>query len=169
MVRENEVRAAEVAVEPPAATDAGLVFIGRIRTPWTSRMEAPRQGRHDGPLCRIEVFEPWVAALDGLQRYERIEVIYWLHLSRRDLVLQSPADDGTARGTFSLRSPVRPNPLGTSVARLVGIEGATVLVCGLDCLDNTPLLDLKPDRTLFTPIAPPQPGDFQTGDAPGTP
>jgi tRNA-Thr(GGU) m(6)t(6)A37 methyltransferase TsaA len=169
MVRENEVRAAEVAVEPPAATDAGLVFIGRIRTPWTSRMEAPRQERHDGPLCRIEVFEPWVAALDGLQRYERIEVIYWLHLSRRDLVLQSPADDGTARGTFSLRSPVRPNPLGTSVARLVGIEGATVLVCGLDCLDNTPLLDLKPDRTLFTPIAPPQPGDFQTGDAPGTP
>jgi len=169
MVRENEVRVAEVAVEPPAATDAGLVFIGRIRTPWTSRMEVPRQGRHDGPLCRIEVFEPWVAALDGLQHYERIEVIYWLHLSRRDLVLQSPADDGTARGTFSLRSPVRPNPLGTSISRLVGIEGATVLVRGLDCLDNTPLLDLKPDRTLFTPIAPPQPGDFQTGDAPGTP
>lgn len=169
MVRENEVRAAEVAVEPPAATDASLVFIGRIRTPWTSRMQTPRQGRDDGPLCRIEVFEPWVAALDGLQHYERIEVIYWLHLSRRDLVLQSPADDGTARGTFSLRSPVRPNPLGTSIARLVGIEGATVLVRGLDCLDNTPLLDLKPDRTLFTPIAPPQPGDFQTGDAPGMP
>ncbi len=169
MVRENEVRAAEVAVEPPAATDAGLVFIGRIRTPWTSRMEAPRQGRHDGPLCRIEVFEPWIAALDGLQQYERVEVIYWLHLSRRDLVLQSPASDGTARGTFSLRSPVRPNPLGTSIVRLVGIEGATVLVRGLDCLDGTPLLDLKPDRCLFTPIAPPQAGDFQTGDVPGTP
>jgi len=168
MVRENDVRAAEVAVEPPPATDAGLVFIGRIRTPWTSRMEAPRQGRHDGPLCSIEVFEPWVAALDGLGQYERVEVIYWLHLSRRDLVLQSPASDGTARGTFSLRSPVRPNPLGTSIARLVGIEGATVLVRGLDCLDGTPLLDLKPDRTLFTPIAPPQTGDFQTGDAPGT-
>jgi tRNA-Thr(GGU) m(6)t(6)A37 methyltransferase TsaA len=164
MVRENELRAAEVAVAPPAATDAGLVFIGRIHTPWTSRLVTPRQGRLDGPLCRIEVFEPWVPALDGLERYERIEVIYWLHLSRRDLVRQSPANDGTARGTFSLRSPVRPNPLGTSVVRLVGIEGAMVLVRGLDCLDGTPLLDLKPDRSLFTPIAPPQEGDFQTGD-----
>ena len=149
---------------PPTATDAGLVFVGRIHTPWTSRMDTPRQGRQDGPLCRIEIFDPWVPALDGLEQYERVEVIYWLHLSRRDLVRQSPANDGAARGTFSLRSPVRPNPLGTSVARLVGIQGATVLVRGLDCLDGTPLLDLKPDRTLFTPTAPPQPGDFQTGN-----
>lgn len=91
-------------------------------------------------------------------------MIYWLHLSRRDLVGQSPANDGTSRGTFSLRSPVRPNPLGTSVARLIGIEGATVLVRGLDCLDGTPLLDPKPDRCLFSPIAPPQAGDFQVGN-----
>jgi tRNA-Thr(GGU) m(6)t(6)A37 methyltransferase TsaA len=165
MVRESEIRPAEIAVEPPPATDAGLLFIGRIHTPWTSRMVTPRQGRVDGPLCRIEIFEPWVQALDGLSQFERIEVIYWLHLSRRDLVLQSPANDGTARGTFSLRSPVRPNPLGTSIARLVGIEGAIVLVRGLDCLDGTPLLDIKPDRTLFSPIAPPQAGDFQVGDS----
>ena len=59
MVRENEIRKAEVAVTLPPTTDAGLMFIGRIRTPWTSRMETPRQGRADGPLCRIEVFEPW--------------------------------------------------------------------------------------------------------------
>ncbi len=163
MVRENEVRRGELAVGAPSATDAGLVFIGRIRTPWTSRMETPRQGRPDGPVCRLELFEPWVQALAGLAQYERVEVIYWLHLSRRDLVLQCPADDGVARGTFSLRSPVRPNPLGTSVARLVGIEGGTVLVRGLDCLDGTPLLDLKPDRTVFTPLAPPQAGDFQVG------
>jgi tRNA-Thr(GGU) m(6)t(6)A37 methyltransferase TsaA len=164
MVRENEIRPAEVTVEPPPATDAGLIFIGRIRTPWTSRMVTPRQGRQDGPLCRIEIFAPWVPALNGLDGFERIEVIYWLHLSRRDLVLQSPANDGTARGTFSLRSPARPNPLGTSIARLIGIEGPTVLIRGLDCLDGTPLLDMKPDRTLFTPIAPPQAGDFQVGD-----
>ena len=107
----------------PPPTDAGLMFIGRIRTPWTSRMETPRQGRADGPLCRIEVFEPWVPALAGLAQYERVEVLYWLHLSRRDLVLQSPANDGTSRGTFSLRSPARPNPIGTAIAHLVGIEG----------------------------------------------
>ena len=149
MVRENETRKTEIAVEMPPATDAGLVFIGRIHAPWTSRLETPRQGRADGPLCRIEVFEPWVAALDSLAQFERIEVIYWLHLSRRDLVMQSPANDGTSRGTFSLRSPARPNPIGTSIAKLVSIEGAIVTVRGLDCLDGTPLLDLKPDRALF--------------------
>jgi tRNA (adenine37-N6)-methyltransferase len=164
MVRENEIRKAEVAIEMPPATDAGLVFIGRIHTPWTSRMETPRQGRADGPLCRIEVFEPWVQALDSVAQFERIEVLYWLHLSRRDLVMQSPASDGTSRGTFSLRSPARPNPIGTAIAHLVAIEGGMVMVRGLDCLDGTPLLDLKPDRTLFRPIAPPQAGDFQIGD-----
>lgn len=163
MVRESEIRIGETAVDPPKANHAGLVFIGRIRTPWTSRMETPRQGRHDGPVCRLEIFEPWVPALQGLDLYSSVEVIYWLHLSRRDLVLQSPKNDGIARGTFSLRSPVRPNPLGTSMVKLVGIEGSTVLVRGLDCLDETPLLDLKPDRCQFTPLAPAQPGDLQTG------
>ena len=163
MVREGELRRNEVTVDGPQAQDAGLVFIGRIHTPWTSRLVTPRQGRADGPVCRIELFAPWVPALAGLERFERVEVLYWLHLSRRDLLLQSPADDGAVRGTFSLRSPVRPNPIGTSIARLVGIEGNSVLVQGLDCVDGTPLLDLKPDRCLFTPLARPQPGDFDTG------
>ncbi len=163
MVRETEIRPGEVAITPPPPTDAGLVFIGRIHTPWTSRMETPRQGRRDGPICRIEIFDPWVNGLDGIEKYPSLELLYWLHLSRRDLVRQSPASDGTTRGTFSLRSPVRPNPIGTSMVTLVGREGAIVSVRGLDCLDGTPLIDLKPDRCHFTPIAPPQPGDFQTG------
>jgi tRNA (adenine37-N6)-methyltransferase len=164
MVREDEIRKAERAVEWPEATDAGLIFIGRIHSPWTSRMDCPRQGRSDGPVCRIEVFEPWAEALEGIADFERIEVLYWLHRSRRDLVRQSPADDGATRGTFALRSPVRPNPIGTSIAKLVRVEGSTLFVQGLDCLDGTPLLDLKPDRTLFTPIAPPTPGDSDVGD-----
>jgi tRNA-Thr(GGU) m(6)t(6)A37 methyltransferase TsaA len=163
MVRYNEIREGEIAVTPPPATDAGLVFIGRIHTPWTDRLLTPRQGRQDGPACRIEIFEPWVAALRGLGQYAHAEVIYWLHQSRRDLVLQSPGSDDNLHGTFSLRSPVRPNPLGTSIVRLLGVEGAMVMVRGLDCLDGTPLVDLKPDRCDFTPIAPPQPGDFETG------
>lgn len=164
MVRENEIRRAEVAVEPPAATDAGLVFIGRIHTPWTSRLTCPRQGRADGPICTIELFEPWDAALDGVEAFARLEVLYWLHESRRDLVRQSPANNGETFGAFALRTPVRPNPIGTSIAHFVSREGPVIRVRGLDCLDGTPLLDLKPDRALFTPIAPPQPGDFQTGD-----
>ena len=163
MTVEAQLRDGEVAVDMPEANDAGLVFIGRIRTPWKLREETPRQGSHEGPICRIEIFEPWVPALKGVNLYEKLEVIYWLHLSRRDLVLQSPKNNKSTRGTFSLRSPVRPNPLGTSIVKLVAIEGSTVLVRGLDCLDETPLVDLKPDRCEFTPLAPPQAGDFETG------
>jgi tRNA-Thr(GGU) m(6)t(6)A37 methyltransferase TsaA len=159
MVRENEIRAAEKVVDWPVTADASLIFIGRIRTPWTSRLKCPRQGRLDGPVCRIEIFPLWVEALAGIDDYTQLEVLYWLHLSRRDLVSQSPRDDGSTHGTFALRSPARPNPIGTSIARLIGIDGASLLVQGLDCLDDTPLLDLKPDRTLFTPLAPPTPGD----------
>ncbi len=163
MVRENEVREGERAVDSPSTEDAGLVFIGRIATPWTSRMKTPRQGRADGPVCHLEIFEPWVPALKGIEAFARLEVLYWLHLSRRDLVLQSPANDGRTFGTFALRTPVRPNPIGTQIATLVGIEDNRVLVRGMDCVDGTPLLDIKPDRTLFAPIAPPQAGDFETG------
>jgi tRNA-Thr(GGU) m(6)t(6)A37 methyltransferase TsaA len=154
MAGEGELREGEAAVEPPKAGDAGLVFIGRIRTPWTSREMTPRQGRHDGPVCQLEIFDPWVPALKGVDFYSKLEVVYWLHRSRRDLVLQSPKNDGATRGTFSLRSPVRPNPIGTAIVKLVGVEGNVVLVRGLDCLDETPLLDLKPDRCEFTPVAP---------------
>jgi len=110
------------------------------------------------------VFAPWApAALEGVLQYEYLEILYWLHLSRRDLVQQSPANDGSARGTFSLRSPVRPNPVGTSMVRLLGVEGSSLLVRGLDCLDGTPLIDIKPDRCAFTPVAPRQPGDDEVG------
>jgi tRNA-Thr(GGU) m(6)t(6)A37 methyltransferase TsaA len=159
MTRENTLRTAERTVPWPDRTDAGVIFIGRIRTPWTSRVDCPRQGRKDGPVCRIELFAPWDEALPGIDLYQEIEVLYWLHRSRRDLVLQSPADNGTARGTFSLRSPLRPNPIATSIVSLVDVEGSTVLVRGMDCLDETPLLDLKPDRCAFTPLAMPTKGD----------
>src|SRR5437762_236781 len=122
MVDTNEIRAGEIAVTPPAGRDAGLEFIGRIRTPWKTRSETPRQGRDDGPVCTIEVFETWAPALKGLDQFETLFVIYWLHQARRDLVTQSPRSNGATSGTFALRSPVRPNPLGLSQVTLVGIE-----------------------------------------------
>ena len=115
-------------------------------------------GRYAASRCSSPGCRPWT----GCAQYKQIEVLYWLHMSRRDLVMQSPRNDGAVRGTFSLRSPARPNPIGTSIAELVSIDGATVLVRGLDCLDGTPLLDLKPDRAGFTPLAPPQAGDFSS-------
>ncbi|WP_343116261.1 tRNA (N6-threonylcarbamoyladenosine(37)-N6)-methyltransferase TrmO [Ostreiculturibacter nitratireducens] len=153
----SELRENEVAVELPEPDDARLRFIGRIRTPWQTREECPRQGSPDGPECRVELSEPWGAALAGLDDYESIELLYWLDRGRRDLVLQNPGRDGRIFGTFALRSPVRPNPIGTSLVRLVRVEGSTLIVRGLDCLDGTPLIDIKPDRCAFVPKAPKKP------------
>ena len=154
----SDIREGEVRVDPGEAEDAGLRFVGRLRTPWSDRRDCPRQGRLDGPLCRIEIFEPWVAALEGIDSFEIIDVLYWLDRSRRDLVLQSPKSDGRTTGTFALRSPVRPNPIGLSRCKLERRDGATLFVRGLDCLDGTPLIDLKPDRCAYSPPAPPKPG-----------
>jgi tRNA-Thr(GGU) m(6)t(6)A37 methyltransferase TsaA len=142
----DDIRAGELRVGLPAGTDAGVYFIGRIRTPWADRAACPHRGRADGPACRIELFAPWDRGLDGIAACASLEVLYWLHESRRDLVLQSPRRDGRAHGVFSLRSPVRPNPIGTSIIELLAVEGAALVVRGLDCLDGTPLLDIKPHR-----------------------
>lgn len=69
--------------------------------------------------------------------------------ARRDLVRQNPARRGKLFGTFALRSPVRPNPIGASTVSLVSIEGALLTVRRLDCVDGTPLLDIKPERRAF--------------------
>jgi tRNA-Thr(GGU) m(6)t(6)A37 methyltransferase TsaA len=151
MADDSDIREGEIKVDAPPPRDAGLVFIGLIRTPWASRDDTPRQGSFEGPVCRLEIFEPWTQALQGLDKSTFLQVIYWLHLSRRDLVLQRRRSETEAHGTFALRSPVRPNPLGISTVKLVGIEGATVLVRGLDCVDQTPLIDIKPDRCQFSP------------------
>lgn len=156
----SRLRHGECTVTPPDAPDAGLWFIGRIHTPWTRREDCPRQGRLDGPDCRIEVFAPWQAALEGITAYGHLEILYWLDRSRRDLVRQNPKGDGQRFfGTFALRSPQRPNPIGTSKVQLIRVEGAALIVRGLDCLDGTPLLDIKPDRCEFTPKAPPKAAD----------
>ncbi|MEJ0015523.1 MAG: SAM-dependent methyltransferase [Acetobacteraceae bacterium] len=139
-------RPGEVAVDLPAATDAGVYFIGTIRTPWRERGACPKRGSPDGPVCSIVVDERWRAALTDIARHSRIQVLYWMHQARRDLVLQTPLRTGQTTGSFALRSPVRPNPIASSVVDLVAVEGCVLQVRGLDCLDCTPLIDLKPDR-----------------------
>lgn len=154
---QSEFRAGERLVTLPEKTDEGVYFIGRIHTPWRDRKDCPRQGSLDGPECRIEIFAPWDAALQGLDDFDHLEILYWLDRSRRDLALQNPHGDGRAfHGTFALRSPQRPNPIGTSKVRLVRIDGASLVVRGLDCLDGTPLIDIKPDRCEFSPKAAPK-------------
>jgi tRNA (adenine37-N6)-methyltransferase len=159
MASGDPLRPGEQAITFPDQFDAHLVFIGRIRTPFLTRHECPRQGNSDGPVCRIEVAAPWQEAVAGLERYGHIEVLYWMHHARRDLICQSPKANGRTTGTFSLRSPLRPNPIATSVCVLIGLEPGVLLVRGLDCLDGTPLLDLKPHRGELMPLAADRPGD----------
>ena len=141
-----DLRAGEVTVALPARTDAGVYFIGVIHTPWARREDCPHRGRRDGPVCTIEVDPRWREALTGIEEHPRLQVLYWMHLSRRDLVLQRPRRNGLLLGTFALRSPVRPNPIASSVVDLVGIEGTTLSVRGLDCVDGTRLIDLRPEH-----------------------
>jgi tRNA-Thr(GGU) m(6)t(6)A37 methyltransferase TsaA len=138
-------RPGEIAVELPDRFDAGLYFIGTIRTPWKTREECPKNPREarDAP-CTIEVDERYRAALAGLENFTHVVAVYFMDRARRDLVVQVPRHAGVARGTFALRSPVRPNPIAISVVPLRRIDGARLSVTGLDCLDGTPLLDLKP-------------------------
>ena len=138
------IREGEVAVEPPEGFDASLYFIGRIRTPWRRREDCPKNARESDALCTIELDARWAAGLKGVESCTHLVVLYWMDQARRDLVLQVPRHYGEQRGTFALRSPARPNPIALSVARLVKVEGARLSVVGLDCLDNTALLDLKP-------------------------
>jgi tRNA-Thr(GGU) m(6)t(6)A37 methyltransferase TsaA len=143
---ECAMRAGEVAVGLPAATDAGVYFIGTIRTPWRVRSDCPKRGSFDGPLCSIVIDARWREALTDIAQHKRIQVLYWMHHARRDLVLQTPFRTGQTTGSFALRSPVRPNPIASSVVDLVAVDGTTLQVRGLDCLDGTPLIDLKPER-----------------------
>jgi tRNA-Thr(GGU) m(6)t(6)A37 methyltransferase TsaA len=145
---DDNIRPGEIAVPLPDDTDAGVYFIGRIRTPWKTRRECPRRGDLNGPICSIEVDERWIEALTGIETHARIQVLYWMHEARRDLVLQRPGSAGRTHATFALRSPVRPNPIASSVVALLERSGTVLKVRGLDCLDGTPLIDLKPDRGL---------------------
>ena len=138
------IRPGEVAVALPPHTDAGLYFIGRIRTPWTRREDCPKNAREAHAECTVELDPHWADGLKGVETCSHLIVLYWMDKARRDLVLQFPRHYNEQRGTFALRSPARPNPIALSVVRLLRVDGATLTVKGIDCLDGTACLDIKP-------------------------
>lgn len=138
-------RPGEIEIELPDQFDAGLYFIGTIRTPWKTRAECPKNPREaKGAVCTVELDPRYRAALAGIEKLSHVVVVYFMDRARRDLVVQVPRHLGEPRGTFALRSPARPNPIALSVVPLVRADGTRLTVTGLDCLDGTPLLDLKP-------------------------
>lgn len=141
------LREGELAAVLPDRFDAQLYFIGQIRTPWTRRQDCPhnaREARERGDVCTIELDPRFEPALKDVAGCSHLIVLYWMNDARRDLVQQMPNHATEPRGTFALRSPVRPNPIALSVVRLLDIRGTKLSVVGLDCLDGTPLLDIKP-------------------------
>jgi tRNA-Thr(GGU) m(6)t(6)A37 methyltransferase TsaA len=140
----SDVRSCEVAIELSTSYDAGIYFIGRIRTPFKSRAECPKNTAASDAIGRVELDPLYAAGLKDLALYSHLWLLYWMHEARRDLARQAPAHLRDTRGTFALRSPVRPNPIALAAVELVGIEGATLTVRKVDCIDGTPLLDIKP-------------------------
>ena len=139
-----ERRPGEQAIDLPDSYDAGVYFIGRIGTPWPTRTDCPRNGCQTESLCTIEVAERFAAGLADIETATHLIVLYWMDEAARDLVVQRPRHWGEPRGTFSVRSPARPNPVALSVVELLGVDGRVLTVRGLDCRDGTPLIDLKP-------------------------
>nr|WP_238312427.1 tRNA (N6-threonylcarbamoyladenosine(37)-N6)-methyltransferase TrmO [Methylobacterium organophilum]GJE28479.1 S-adenosyl-L-methionine-binding protein [Methylobacterium organophilum] len=137
-------RAGEVSVVLPDRFDAGVYFVGRIRTPWAQRAECPKNGTQSDAVCTLVVDPLFVPALQNVEGASHLVVLYWMDRAVRDLVIQQPRHAEAGRGTFSLRSPTRPNPIAMAVVERLSIEGGEVRVRGLDCLDGTPLLDIKP-------------------------
>ncbi len=118
--------------------------IGIIHSPYKDSNSAPYQGCGSEEVSQIEVFEEFEQGLQDIEGFSHIIVIYWFHRSEGyRLLVKTPWDD-KPHGLFTTRSPHRPCPLGLAVVQLVSRERNLLKVKGLDAIDGTPLLDIKP-------------------------
>ena len=122
-----------------------LRAVGRLRTPFPTLADCPRNGRQIDPApdCFADVEEAFRAGLAGVETFSHLLLLYWLGPQGDALTLRPPFD-GSERGVFATRAPVRPNPVGVSVVSLHGVDGGRLRVRNLDCVDGTVLLDIKP-------------------------
>lgn len=146
-VRDGEQR---LSADPAGATaDAGLVFIGRVSSPWTRREDCPKnmaQAREQGRPAKILIDLSFRDGLAGLAGYSHLHLLTWLNHAPRDLIVQKPRHATEPRGTFALRSPVRPNPVGLHACAILSVDitDGVIVIDGIDVLDGTPVIDLKP-------------------------
>ena len=119
--------------------------IGLIRSPFVEAQNTPIQTSMAKNIeGSIEVFPECVPGLQDLDGFERIWLLYWFDRRAGSRLLVTPFLDQQEHGVFATRSPCRPNPLGLSCVRLLGVEGARLHITEADILDQTPLLDIKP-------------------------
>jgi tRNA-Thr(GGU) m(6)t(6)A37 methyltransferase TsaA len=148
---EGGLRPGEVALsfDPASERDAGVAFIGRIRSPWRKDGVCPknlREARQEASHVVIEIDRRYRAGLEGLSAGAHLVVLYWMDAARRDVIVQRPRHLDRLVGVFALRSPARPNPVAMAVVSLRSVDPAagTLTVDAIDCYDGTPLLDIKP-------------------------
>jgi tRNA-Thr(GGU) m(6)t(6)A37 methyltransferase TsaA len=121
--------------------------IGTLHTPWRSIADCPRNGRQPDPAppCHAEVSAEYVAGLQGLEGFSHLIVLYWMDRAKPPELVFTPPFDDRPRGVFATRSPSRPNPIALSIVAFDGFAAPNRLMLRyLDCLDGTPLLDIKP-------------------------
>jgi tRNA-Thr(GGU) m(6)t(6)A37 methyltransferase TsaA len=123
-----------------------LVAIGKVESPLADRASAPKQGDEGAPEATL-VFEPSVAdALEGVAAGDEMVLVTWLDRAKRDVLRVYPRSDTTRplQGVFNTRSPDRPNPIGLHRVTVLAIDGTRLRVSGLEAIDGTPVVDLKP-------------------------
>ncbi|MGQ9582514.1 MAG: tRNA (N6-threonylcarbamoyladenosine(37)-N6)-methyltransferase TrmO [Thermoplasmatota archaeon] len=118
--------------------------IGIIHSPFKNLKDIPIQPRFSKARGDVEVFRSYSAGLRAIDGFSHIILLYYFQESRGEKLLVKPYLDRRLRGVFATRSPHRPNHIGLSVVRLLERRGSLIHVEGLDVLDGTPLLDIKP-------------------------
>jgi tRNA-Thr(GGU) m(6)t(6)A37 methyltransferase TsaA len=126
--------------------DLTLRPIGTVESPLANRAAAPKQGDEGAPDAWLALEPVVLPALDGIAAGDRVILLSWLDRADRDVLRTHPRDDLTRPelGVFATRSPDRPNPIGLHEVEVLQVDGARVLVRGLEAIDGTPVLDLKP-------------------------
>ena len=121
--------------------------IGHLETPWAAPADCPRNGRQPDlpPECRAVVAPEYRDGLLGLEGFSHLILVYWMDRAPPPALVFTPPFDAAPRGIFATRAPFRPNPIALSVVEFLGLAAPGVLrVRNLDCVDGTPLLDIKP-------------------------
>ena len=121
-----------------------LVPIGYVKSPYTDRKDAPRQGRLSDTVSEIIVNDRFIPGLDDVEKKSHLIVLLWFDRADRQVLRATPPGTSAEHGVFATRSPDRPNPVAFSVVDLIEREGNVLRVRGLDALDGTPVIDIKP-------------------------
>lgn len=121
-----------------------LKAIGQVNSPFKVKKDSPHQGRFSEEISTIEIFPEYAEALDGIENFSNLFVIYWMDRSGPASLKVVPHGRTEKRGLFATRAPVRPNSLGLCMVELVKREGNLLTVKWLDALDQSPVLDIKP-------------------------